>query len=137
MQGRLEVVVLYLVVFLGAGLGGAFRLGINELAARLLGIEFPFGTLIINVLGAFIMGLLTEYFAFRGGMSQEMRLFLTTGLLGGFTTFSTFALESVMLWERGQQIPAIAYIALSVFLSIAALMGGLAIVRLIIQAQTV
>ncbi|OEC98495.1 MULTISPECIES: fluoride efflux transporter CrcB [unclassified Rhizobium] len=129
--------MLYLVVFLGAGLGGAFRLGINELAARLLGIEFPFGTLIINVLGAFIMGLLTEYFAFRGGMSQEMRLFLTTGLLGGFTTFSTFALESVMLWERGQQIPAIAYIALSVFLSIAALMGGLAIVRLIIQAQTV
>ncbi len=137
MQGRLEVVVLYLVVFLGAGLGGAFRLGINELAARLLGIEFPFGTLIVNVLGAFIMGLLTEYFAFRGGMSQEMRLFLTTGLLGGFTTFSTFALESVMLWERGQQIPAIAYIALSVFLSIAALMGGLAIARLIIQAQTV
>ncbi|WP_425349497.1 fluoride efflux transporter CrcB [Rhizobium multihospitium] len=136
MQGRLEVVVLYLVVFLGAGLGGAFRLGINELAARLLGIEFPFGTLIINVLGAFIMGLLTEYFAFRGGMSQEMRLFLTTGLLGGFTTFSTFALESVALWERGQWMPAIAYVALSVFLSIGALIAGLAIVRLIIQAQT-
>ncbi|OJY75031.1 fluoride efflux transporter CrcB [Rhizobium sp. WW_1] len=137
MQGRLEVVVLYLVVFLGAGLGGAFRLGVNELAARLLGIEFPFGTLIINVLGAFIMGLLTEYFAFRGGMSQEVRLFLTTGVLGGFTTFSTFALESVMLWERGQWGPSIAYVALSVFLSIGALIAGLAIVRLIIQAQTV
>nr|WP_210294802.1 fluoride efflux transporter CrcB [Rhizobium sp. BK491] len=132
----MEVVVLYLIVFLGAGLGGAFRLGINELAARLLGIEFPVGTLIINVLGAFIMGLLTEYFAFRGGMSQEMRLFLTTGLLGGFTTFSTFALESVVLWERGQWMSAIAYIGLSVFLSIGALMAGLAIVRLIIQAQT-
>jgi len=129
--------VLYLVVFLGAGLGGAFRLGVNELAARLLGIEFPFGTLIINVLGAFIMGLLTEYFAFRGGMSQEVRLFLTTGVLGGFTTFSTFALESVMLWERGQWGPSIAYVALSVFLSIGALIAGLAIVRLIIQAQTV
>ncbi|MBB3567030.1 fluoride efflux transporter CrcB [Rhizobium sp. BK491] len=128
--------MLYLIVFLGAGLGGAFRLGINELAARLLGIEFPVGTLIINVLGAFIMGLLTEYFAFRGGMSQEMRLFLTTGLLGGFTTFSTFALESVVLWERGQWMSAIAYIGLSVFLSIGALMAGLAIVRLIIQAQT-
>jgi CrcB protein len=129
--------VLYLVVFLGAGLGGAFRLGINELAARLLGIEFPFGTLIINVLGAFVMGLLTEYFAFRGGVSQEVRLFLTTGVLGGFTTFSTFALESVVLWQRGQWMPSVAYIALSVLLSIAALIAGLAIVRLIIQAQTV
>jgi CrcB protein len=128
--------VIYLIVFLGAGLGGAFRLGINELVARLLGVEFPFGTLIINILGAFIMGLLTEYFAFRGGMSQEMRLFLTTGVLGGFTTFSTFALESVALWQRGQWTPAIAYVGLSVFLSIGALMGGLAIVRLIIQAQT-
>jgi len=137
MQGRLEVVVLYLVVYLGARLGGSFRLGVHELAARLLGIEFPFGTLIINVLGAFIMGLLTEYFAFRGGMSQEVRLFLTTGVLGGFTTFSTFALESVMLWERGQWGPSIAYVALSVFLSIGALIAGLAIVRLIIQAQTV
>ncbi|MGY5775876.1 fluoride efflux transporter CrcB [Rhizobium sp. LEGMi135b] len=128
--------MLYLVVFLGAGLGGAFRLGINELAARLFGIEFPFGTLIINVLGAFIMGLLTEYFAFRGGMSQEVRLFLTTGVLGGFTTFSTFALESVTLWERGQWMPSVAYVALSVFLSIGALIAGLAIVRLIIQGQT-
>ncbi|SCB10799.1 fluoride efflux transporter CrcB [Rhizobium hainanense] len=128
--------MLYLVVFLGAGLGGAFRLGINELAARLLGIEFPFGTLIINVLGAFIMGLLTEYFTFRGGMSQEVRLFLTTGVLGGFTTFSTFALESVTLWERGQWMPSVAYVALSVSLSIGALIAGLAIVRLIIQAQT-
>ncbi len=129
--------MLYLVVFLGAGLGGAFRLGLNEIAARLIGIEFPFGTLIINVLGAFAMGLLTEYFAFRGGMSQEVRLFLTTGVLGGFTTFSTFALESVVLWERGQWMPAIAYVALSVFLSIAALVAGLAIVRLIIHVQTV
>ncbi len=129
--------MLYLVVFLGAGLGGAFRLALNEVAARLLGIEFPFGTLIVNVLGAFAMGLLTEYFAFRGGMPQEVRLFLTTGVLGGFTTFSTFALESVTLWERGQWMPAIAYVALSVFLSIAALVAGLAVVRLIIQVQTV
>lgn len=128
--------MIYLVVFLGAGLGGACRLGVNELAARLVGLDFPFGTLVINVVGAFIMGLLTEYLAFRGGVSQELRLFLTTGILGGFTTFSTFALESVMLWERGQWIPSVAYVALSVFLSIGALIAGLAIVRLIIQAQT-
>lgn len=128
--------MIYLVVFLGAGLGGACRLGISELAARLFGLGFPVGTLVVNVVGAFIMGLLTEYFAARGGVSQEMRLFLTTGILGGFTTFSTFALESVMLWERGQWIPSVAYVALSVFLSIGALIAGLAIVRLIIQAQT-
>lgn len=129
--------MIYLVVFLGAGLGGACRLGINEIAARLLGADFPFGTLIINVVGAFFMGVLTEYFVFRGGMSQELRLFLTTGILGGFTTFSTFALESVALWERGQWMPSVAYVVLSVFLSIAALVAGLAIVRLIISGQTV
>ncbi|NRP86428.1 putative fluoride ion transporter CrcB [Ensifer adhaerens] len=129
--------MIYLVVFLGAGLGGAFRLGVNELAARLFGGEFPFGTLIINVVGAFIMGVLTEYFAFRGGVSQELRLFLTTGILGGFTTFSTFALESVVLWERGQWIPFVAYVGLSVFLSLGALIAGFAVVRLIIQAQTI
>jgi len=70
-------------------------------------------------------------------VSQEFRLFLTTGILGGFTTFSTFALESVALWERGQWMPSVAYVALSVFLSIGALIAGLAIVRLIIPGQTV
>lgn len=129
--------MIYLVVFFGAGLGGAGRLGINEIAARLLGADFPFGTLIVNVVGAFFMGALTEYFAFRGGVSQELRLFLTTGILGGFTTFSTFALESVVLWERGEWLPSVAYVALSIFLSIAALIAGLAIVRLIISGQTV
>ena len=129
--------MIYLVVSLGAGLGGAWRLGINEIAARLLGVDFPFGTLIINVVGAFFMGVLTKYFVFRGGVSQELRLFLTTGILGGFTTFSTFALESVVLWERGQWMPSVVYVVLSVFLSIAALIAGLAIVRLIISGQTV
>ena len=129
--------MIYLVVFLGAGLGGAFRLGVNELAARFFGVEFPFGTLIINVLGAFIVGLLTEYFVFRGGVSQELRLFLTTGILGGFTTFSTFALESVVLWQRSQWMSSMAYVGLSVFLSIAALIAGLSVVRLIIYAQTI
>ena len=129
--------MIYLFVFLGAGLGGTFRLGVNVLGARFFGVEFPFGTLIINVLGAFIMGLLTEYFVFRGGVSQELRLFLTTGILGGFTTFSTFALESVVLWQRSQWMSSMAYVGLSVFLSIAALIAGLSVVRLIIYAQTI
>lgn len=137
LEPQREIVVIYLVVFLGAGLGGVFRLGVSELVARLFGFDFPLGTLIVNVTGAFIMGLLTEYFAFRGGLSQELRLFLTTGILGGFTTFSTFALESVLLWERGQWMPSVAYVALSVLLSIGALIAGLVIVRLIVQVQTV
>ncbi|MBM7049968.1 MULTISPECIES: CrcB family protein [Rhizobium] len=87
-----------------------------------------------NVVGAFIMGVLTEYFAFRGGVSQELRFFLTTGILGGF---STFALESVVLWQRSQWMSSMAYVGLSVFLSIGALIAGFAVVRLIIYAQTI
>lgn len=74
----------YLIVFLGAGIGGAMRHGINQLAAHLLGMAFPFGSLTVNVAGSFLMGVLAEYFAFRSGFSQETRLFLTTGVLGGF-----------------------------------------------------
>ncbi|AYG60080.1 fluoride efflux transporter CrcB [Rhizobium jaguaris] len=126
----------YLIVFLGAGLGGAFRLGVNQAAARLLGLAFPFGTLAVNTVGSLIMGLLTEYFVLRSGLSQELRLFLTTGILGGFTTFSTFSLDAVALWERGQWVASLIYVALSLFLSLAALVVGLTIIRLLAQGQT-
>jgi CrcB protein len=126
----------YLIVFLGAGLGGVFRLGVNQAAVRLLGFGFPFGTLAVNIVGSLIMGLLTEYFVLRSGLSQELRLFLTTGILGGFTTFSSFSMDTVALWERGQWSASLIYIALSLFLSVAALMIGLSIVRLLAQGQT-
>lgn len=77
----------YTIVFVGAGIGGALRHGVNVAAARLFGYGFPLGTIMANVIGAFLMGLLAGYFAFRTGISQHVRLFLTTGLLGGFTTF--------------------------------------------------
>jgi CrcB protein len=125
----------YLIVFLGAGLGGAFRLGVNQAAARLLGLDFPFGTLIVNAAGSLIMGLLTAYFALRSGLSQEVRLFLTTGMLGGFTTFSTFSLDAVALWERGQWASSLLYVVLSLGLSLLGLAAGLMIVRLLAQAQ--
>ncbi|MQB42259.1 fluoride efflux transporter CrcB [Rhizobium sp. ICMP 5592] len=126
----------YLIVFLGAGLGGVFRLGVNQAAVRLLGFGFPFGTLAVNIVGSLIMGLLTEYFVLRSGLSQELRLFLTTGILGGFTTFSSFSMDTVALWERGQWGASLIYVALSLFLSVAALMIGLSIVRLLAQGQT-
>ncbi|MDK4738452.1 fluoride efflux transporter CrcB [Rhizobium sp. CNPSo 3464] len=127
----------YLIVFLGAGLGGAFRLGVNQATIRLFGLGFPFGTLAVNVVGSLIMGLLTEYFVLRSGLPQEFRLFLTTGILGGFTTFSTFSLDAVALWERGQWAISLIYVALSVALSLGALVAGLMIIRLLAQSQTV
>lgn len=126
----------YLIVFLGAGAGGALRHAANQLAAHLFGMAFPYGTLTVNVAGSFLMGILAEYFAFRSGVSQDIRLFLTTGMLGGFTTFSTFSLDAISLWERGQWATAAAYVAVSLVFSLAGLFVGLAIVRLLVHGQT-
>ncbi|MDE1995372.1 MAG: fluoride efflux transporter CrcB [Rhizobiaceae bacterium] len=121
----------FLIVFLGAGLGGALRQGVNHLAAHLLGLGFPYGTLAVNVSGSLVMGLLTEYFVVRSGTPLELRLFLTTGILGGFTTFSTFSLDTIALWERGEWMTASLYVGLSLVLSLAALVAGLAFVRML------
>ncbi len=120
----------YLIVFLGAGVGGAGRHGVNVLAARLFGTGFPLGTLAVNVVGCMAMGLLAGYFAFRGHLPQEVRLLLTTGVLGGFTTFSAFALDSAVLWERGHVGAALLYVLASVVLSLAAVAAGLFLARL-------
>ena len=117
----------YLIVFLGAGIGGALRHGVNVGAARLLGYGFPFGTLIVNVLGSFLIGLLAGYFAFRTGMSQHLRLFLTTGILGGFTTFSAFSLDAALLVERHAYALAAGYVVGSVGLSLVGLFLGLSL----------
>jgi CrcB protein len=119
--------VLYLIVFVGAGIGGALRHGVNVVAVRLLGYGFPFGTLLVNVLGSFLMGLFAGYFAFRPGLGQHMRLFLTTGVLGGFTTFSAFSLDTALLVERHAYAAAAGYMVGSVFASLVALFVGLAL----------
>jgi fluoride exporter len=123
----------YLLVFLGADLGGALRHGVNVGCARFCGPAFPWGTLTVNIVGSFVMGALAGWLAFKAehGWSQPLRLFLSTGVLGGFTTFSAFSLDAVLLWERGQTGLAAAYVAASVILSIAGLMAGLALVRVI------
>jgi CrcB protein len=121
--------MLYLIVFLGAGIGGALRHGANIAATRLFGYGFPFGTLIVNVLGSFIMGLLAGFFAYRAGIPQHVRLFLTTGILGGFTTFSTFSLDAAVLIERHAFGLAAGYVVGSVAAGVAALFFGLAVFR--------
>ena len=119
--------MLYMIVFIGAGLGGALRHGVNVAAARLFGYGFPLGTLIVNVAGSFLMGVLAGYFAFRPGIAQHMRLFLTTGILGGFTTFSAFSLDAALLVERHSYALAAGYIVGSVGMSVVALFLGLSL----------
>jgi len=121
--------MLYLIVFLGAGIGGALRHGVNVGSAKLFGYGFPFGTMIVNVVGSFLMGLLAGYFAFRPGIGQHVRLFLTTGILGGFTTFSAFSLDTALLVERHAYGLALGYAAGSVAASVSALFFGLALFR--------
>jgi len=118
-----------LIVALGGGLGAALRHLTNLAAFRLLGPNFPFGTLAVNVIGSFLMGVLVEVVARRFGASAELRLFLATGVLGGYTTFSAFSLDTIVLWERGAPGLAVAYVGLSVLLSLAAIIGGLWLVR--------
>ena len=119
----------YLAVFIGGGIGAALRHGVNRAALAWLGPAFPYGTLIVNILGGLCMGMLAELFLVKGGGSQEWRLFLTTGFLGGFTTFSAFSLDAALMWERGDHGVLAAYVVGSVVLSIAALFAGMAAVR--------
>jgi CrcB protein len=119
----------YLIVFFGAGIGGAMRHGVNVWSARILGINFPYGTITVNIIGSLVMGLLASYFAFRGPESQHWRLFLATGILGGFTTFSSFSLDVAVLYERGVIATTAFYAVASVAVSVAALFGGLWVMR--------
>jgi CrcB protein len=122
----------YLIVAIGGGLGAALRYGVNVGAPKLFGADYPWHTLIVNVTGCFVMGLLTELMALKFNIGQEWRLFLTTGILGGFTTFSAFALDFVLMAERREFMAAGGYVVASVVLSIAACFIGLAVVRSIL-----
>jgi CrcB protein len=119
----------YLIVFVGGGLGAALRHGVNVISARLLGTGFNYATLFENVSGSVVMGLLVGYFAFKSGSTQHWRLFLTTGVLGGYTTFSAFSLDTILLYERGQPGIAMLYLILSVALSVGGLAVALALMR--------
>ncbi len=122
----------YLIVAIGGGLGSALRYGVNVWAPQLFGPGYPWNTLIVNVVGGFIMGALTGLATLKLNFSPEMRLFLTTGMVGGFTTFSAFALDFVVLAERREFVLAGGYVLASVALSIGACFAGLAVARSIL-----
>ncbi|MCF6321217.1 MAG: fluoride efflux transporter CrcB [Rhizobiaceae bacterium] len=118
-----------LLVSLGGAIGAGFRYLAGVAAFRYFGPNFPWGTMIINVLGSLAMGLLIGFLAKRSGTPNEVRIFLATGILGGFTTFSAFSLDAINLWERGELAMAAGYIVGSVLLSLFALFAGLLVVR--------
>jgi CrcB protein len=119
----------YLLVFVGGGIGAALRHGVNVAFARWFGTDFPFHTLFENVSGSVVMGVLAGYFAFKAQIPQELRLFLTTGILGGYTTFSTFSLDTTLLWERHQFLLAAGYVLASVVAAVGGLALGLLVTR--------
>jgi CrcB protein len=118
-----------LAVALGGALGSVARYLVVGQMTRWLGAAFPWGTLTVNVVGGLAIGLLAETMALKWSMTQETRLFLITGLLGGFTTFSAFSLEIVALVERGELGGAVAYVLASVLLSVGAVFVGMALIR--------
>lgn len=120
-----------LVVAIAAGgaIGAVLRHYASLLTLNVIGMQFPWGTLSVNVIGSFFMGALITYFAESWNPSQEVRAFLTVGLLGAFTTFSAFSLDFVTLWQRGEIYAAMGYVVASVVLSICALLAGMILVR--------
>lgn len=123
----------YILVFVGGGLGAASRHGVNRASLALLGPAFPFGTLVVNIVGGLLMGVVAQIYLTKGGGNELSRLFLTTGLLGGFTTFSAFSLDAASMWLRGDHAMLGTYVAASVLLSIGALFLGMAMVRALTQ----
>ena len=118
-----------ILVALGGAIGASARLLTNGVVIRLFGAGFPFGNLLVNVAGSLAMGILMGWLLARSG-SDNLRLFLATGILGGFTTFSAFSLDAVSLYQRGEAIAALIYVVASVVISILALVAGLAAMRM-------
>lgn len=118
-----------ILVMLGGGIGAGARHLVNLAVPRYAGNDFPWATVTVNIVGALAMGLLVGWLARRSGDTNSLRLFLATGILGGFTTFSAFSLDFAVLWERGAATSAFVYVALSVIGSLAAIFAGLWLVR--------
>ena len=118
-----------ILVAVGGAIGAALRHLANLASLRLVGPNFPWGTMAINIAGSFAMGVFIELLARRFNGSSELRLFVATGILGGFTTFSAFSLDFATLWERGEALPAFGYAAASVVGAIAAIFLGMWLAR--------
>jgi CrcB protein len=121
-----------LSVAVGGALGACARYGVAQLMLRYLGPGYPYGTVFVNVIGSFVMGILIELMALKWSVSPEMRVFMITGFLGAFTTFSAFSLDVALLIERGATFAAAGYILISVVFSIGALFAGLHLMRMVL-----
>jgi CrcB protein len=120
----------YFLVFIGGGLGSVLRFATYHAARLWLPPNFPWGTLAVNVLGGLAAGAVAGWILSRSvGGADATALFLMTGLLGGFTTFSAFSLDAVLLWQRGEPAAAIAYVAASVLLAIGGVIAGMSAAR--------
>ena len=120
------------LVFIGGGIGSVARYGLMRAIGRVIGADFPWHTLGVNILGALIIGAVTEFLALRVSGVETARLVLVTGFLGGFTTFSAFSLESALMWQRGDYAVLAGYVAASVVGTlIAVLCGGAAVKALL------
>lgn len=118
-----------LLVMVGGAIGAALRYHLGKTALRLFGSGWPWGTLGANVIGGMVMGLFVGWLAARAQGGENVRLFFAVGILGGFTTFSSFSLEAILMIERGEILSALAYILVSVIASIGALALGLTLTR--------
>jgi len=118
-----------LAIALGGAVGSLTRYAVASLIQSAAWPGFPWGIFTVNITGGFIMGVIVELGALKLNYTPELRAFLTVGILGGYTTFSTFSLDSALLIERGAYTSAAAYMAGSAILSVAALFAGLWIVR--------
>lgn len=118
-----------LLVAAGGALGSVARYLTGLMTLRWFGPGYPWGTLAVNILGGLAIGIFAELIARRFDGSPELRLFIITGVLGGFTTFSAFSLEVTAMAERGDYMTAIGYVLISVIISVAAVFAGLALAR--------
>ncbi len=125
--------MIYLWVALGGAIGASGRFFVTSWVTRMVGFGFPWGTVSVNVIGSFLMGAVISFMALKMNVSNEIRAFLTIGILGGFTTFSAFSLDFVTLVDRKEVLSALGYAAGSVSLSILAVFAGLYFVRTVLS----
>ncbi len=118
-------------VFLGGGLGAIIRYLVIEQVNKLFLVAFPFGTIAVNVIGAFLIGLLSSYLAERLDVSENVKMFLIVGFCGGFTTFSSFNIEFYQLFNSGEILSSLIYVATTFVLTVVAFYIGVSLLKLI------
>ena len=129
MPGRLMSLQFYFVLACAGGVGAVCRFALGQFAIRVLDMPSPWPTMIVNCLGAFLIGVLAQFFTLRASESIELQFWLISGLLGGFTTFSAFSLETVLLIQSGRWSEALTYVLLSVLLCVLMCIAGMQLIR--------